>query len=663
MKTNRSSGAREKIQKVLARTDTDDFVADDWKKVLDGCCGGCPPELGTLLENLQLASPRSTLDAQTFLDAVFPGSETGTCALRIIQITDVYILDNFPHLKTLIREKEAECKARYGGSSRCISMLTGDFLAPYLLSSIDRGAGMIRMLNETPIDYVTWGNHEADLSHSDVMCRVDEYKGVWINSNMRSHESFEKCPCQREMEIIELAGQNGQKSRKVGLVAVLSNEPNLYKPGAFGGATIEDPWETLAFYKKLLEDMDCDLMVPLCHLYESQDEITCRKFDFPVILSGHDHHIVDRFVDGTRLLKPGSDAHHAIMLDIIWDSDNDTQPRIEVELLRVADFGADLVLADTVKEVYSHLDHLRNTHIVKVPASYRPLSSINSRGCCTSAARFLCSEIRCALNLDCVEESQHCDCVLINGGNFRGERDYKHASHLSLEDLMSEIDQSVEIVVAELPGWLLKNGLRETWGVVSGAWMQYDDLVEVNSHGEIIAIGGKVLNLQGTYRVGSTRRFGIQLIPSIAEYWKEKPDLKPNPESGVPVHSLLLHFWAEKVWIRIWAFLDQDNDGSIDSEEIKALDRSGRGELNHGDIMCAVKSVAQMETFEGEYTLTDLVMKVAGQRGDGCLTLKDLNRRRRMRRRQLRMARTREANFPAELLPDADVQDQQNVNV
>ncbi len=25
--------------------------------------------------------------------------------------------------------------------------------------------------------------------------------------------------------------------------------------------------------------------------------------------------------------------------------------------------------------------------------------------------------------------------------------------------------------------------------------------------------------------------------------------------------------------------------------------------------MCAVKSVAQMETFEGEYTLTDLVMK------------------------------------------------------
>lgn len=43
-------------------------------------------------------------------------------------------------------------------------------------------------------------------------------------------------------------------------------------------------------------------------------------------------------------------------------------------------------------------------------------------------------EIRCALNLDCLEDSQHCDCVLINGGNFRGERDYKGIQYLSLEE-------------------------------------------------------------------------------------------------------------------------------------------------------------------------------------------------------------------------------------
>lgn len=55
--------------------------------------------------------------------------------LRIIQITDVYTLANFPKVKSLIQEKRAEVEAEGG---RCISVLTGDFLAPYLLSSFDK---------------------------------------------------------------------------------------------------------------------------------------------------------------------------------------------------------------------------------------------------------------------------------------------------------------------------------------------------------------------------------------------------------------------------------------------------------------------------------------------------------------------------------------------
>ena len=81
-----------------------------------------------------------------------------------------------------------------GGTT--ISMLTGDFLAPYLLSSFDKGLGMMSMLNKTPIDYLTWGNHEHDLDHADVMKREREYKGVWINSNMQSYVSFKDSTCQ-----------------------------------------------------------------------------------------------------------------------------------------------------------------------------------------------------------------------------------------------------------------------------------------------------------------------------------------------------------------------------------------------------------------------------------------------------------------------------------
>ena len=57
-------------------------------------------------------------------------------------------------------------------------------------------------------------------------------------------------------------------------------------------------------YNDILKNEDgCDMVLPLCHLYEHQDERTCNEFDFPVILSGHDHHRVDRVVNGTRQVK------------------------------------------------------------------------------------------------------------------------------------------------------------------------------------------------------------------------------------------------------------------------------------------------------------------------------------------------------------------------
>ena len=121
---------------------------------------------------------------------------------------------------------------------------------------------MMSMLNKTPIDYVIWGNHEHDMAHEDVMNREKEYEGVWINSNMTSHQSFENSTCQVKRSnvikvlhyvflskvdhaVLDLISADGSNSRKLGMVGVLSNTPELYKPGAFGGATIEDPWECM----------------------------------------------------------------------------------------------------------------------------------------------------------------------------------------------------------------------------------------------------------------------------------------------------------------------------------------------------------------------------------------------------------------------------------
>jgi len=529
-------------------------------------------------------------------------SAPSACTLRIIQITDVYVLENFPHLRNLIVDKRAEIEAQGG---KLISMLTGDFLAPYLLSSLDKGVGMMNMLNGTPIDYLTWGNHEDDLAHADVMRREREYKGRWINTNMQTHESFKNSKCQVDAEVIDLKSADGSNRRKVGLIGILSNAPSLYKPNAFGGATIEDPWETMALYKHKLEnDRDCDVVIPLCHLYEPQDERTCKDFDFPLILSGHDHHVVDRVVAGTRLLKAGIDGHNAVMVDVTWSSSrSDPTPSIKAEILNVKDWPADPELQSVAEKAYSVLDPLRKTELAKIPTVFRPVTSFNSRGCRVSMGTYLLSRIRDAMNMDsAIGGEQRCDCSIIKGGNIRGGRAYADDEVLTLEVLQSELEDRKEVVVVPVPGLVLRVGLRETFGVPNPGWMQYDDGVLLDDDGFVTHVAGNPIDLAKTYKVATVSDFWRKRdAPTIGAYFEVHPQLLPEPDSGVPIHALLIRLFSMQIWNRMWKKLHVDfGEGRIDEEAFKRMDLDGDGKLSREDIKAAISNIAGLETFAGQ---------------------------------------------------------------
>ena len=54
--------------------------------------------------------------------------------LTVVQITDTYTLEHLPSVKTLLQDIRSKAEG-----STVISCMTEDFLAPYLLSSVDRG--------------------------------------------------------------------------------------------------------------------------------------------------------------------------------------------------------------------------------------------------------------------------------------------------------------------------------------------------------------------------------------------------------------------------------------------------------------------------------------------------------------------------------------------
>jgi 2',3'-cyclic-nucleotide 2'-phosphodiesterase (5'-nucleotidase family) len=112
-----------------------------------------------------------------------------------------------------------------------ITMLPGDFLAPSLLSSLDKGYGMVDLLNRVGgvgIQYVCFGNHETDVPIEEMRKRIGEFKGVWLNTNMPDFK-----PSLPDYKIVEV--EAGGQLRRVGLIGLLTVDKNLYRPGAFGG--------------------------------------------------------------------------------------------------------------------------------------------------------------------------------------------------------------------------------------------------------------------------------------------------------------------------------------------------------------------------------------------------------------------------------------------
>ena len=133
-----------------------------------------------------------------------------------------------------------------------------------------------------------------------------------------------------------------------------------------------------------------------------QDKVTCKEFDFPVVLSGHDHHVVNETFHDTLLLKPGSDANKAVILDLTWEDDSvkGKDVKLKAEVVEVEKWEANEELNQKVEKAYKILDYLRNTKLSDIPEEFRPLSSVGSREKVCTVGRFICTSLKKAINED-----------------------------------------------------------------------------------------------------------------------------------------------------------------------------------------------------------------------------------------------------------------------
>jgi hypothetical protein len=120
-----------------------------------------------------------------------PSKGVTSAAIRILAINDVYELTNLPRLLSLRKSLNPQPDA---------FVVSGDFLSPSVLSSVDQGRGMVDMLNAIGVTHVCFGNHEADLSLDVLSERIKESNFTWVNTNMPSFPGFSNMQQQQQQQ-------------------------------------------------------------------------------------------------------------------------------------------------------------------------------------------------------------------------------------------------------------------------------------------------------------------------------------------------------------------------------------------------------------------------------------------------------------------------------
>jgi len=611
---------------------------------------------------------------------------------RLVQLNDVYLLTNLPRLATYLRDHlrlpdhinitttttndgsnndddddgdDASSSStkknlphtstntihttnQYGDiTSTTITHVTtiitvsGDFLGPSLLSSLDGGSGMVDVLHALGVTHVSLGNHEDDIPAEALIRHIDGNKFEWVNTNLRTLDhaldvTTEECSFVEIGDMNDDGGTSGaKKNKKVALLGLLSVDRGLYRPNAFGGATtmvangirgMESPADAI---ERVVEEneavRDADLIVPLTHLDMADDIQLAEKFGgsdekgdddangrregglFPVIIGGHDHDVIDEVHNGCRILKSGSDAHRAAVVEYMWreSSDDDTStkqtPEVSVQWIDAEHYEPHPAVQNLVDDRRRILQELETARLFRISEMLdamrqwgvdvlrpeeegrREFSTKRNRYRTTGASSAFCGAIRKGCNADC---------CIINAGGIRGDTDYEEEEDgddgkgwFTFADLKSEMPFQDAMGVVPMPGRVLEGAVgysrrasrrdppEEDSGLLHLCDMvRYTYKSAEDEDGWIVEIGGLPFAPGQIYSVA----LPIALLNGMDDNvplldWARESGLRMSEEGGKPVKIIFVETFALSFWGNLGSFaeMDEDGDGIITRVELE----------------------------------------------------------------------------------------------
>jgi len=353
--------------------------------------------------------------------------------------------------------------------------------------------------------------------------------------------------------------------KRVGIVGVVMNDPAVYRRVPFGVARVENANAAALREAGRLLASGCACVVALTHQTMDDDRALarmCREAKIPIIVGGHEHTPFVEQVDGVWIVKAGSDATHAVVVELTWDGASEV-PTVHALLEDVAAYAEDPALRALVDARMTRVRDLEAATLMTLRPG-ETLSSVGTRARPTSLGTLVCTLVRDALGAEA---------CIFNGGGIRGAREYTR--HFTYGDLKNEVPFDNEVVVAWLPGAVVRDAVaasRARAPLESGGYLQVDDRCAAD--GTLTAIAGAPLDDARLYKVALVRDMflGMDHNGPLVKWASEHPERIPPAGSGRDVKLVLVEAFALALWRGLGGFdaVDADKDGVISVSEIAA---------------------------------------------------------------------------------------------
>ena len=538
--------------------------------------------------------------------------------LRILSVNDVYEIKNYPYVETVIQSLKETTE-----DGVVIACLSGDFLSPCLITSLDGGKAMLDILKVVNIDYLCFGNHEFDVSLDVLRERFQTYDGKCLNSNIldlpivdASGELLPKC------DIINVG------TRQVALAGFCTNNTNIFRPGT--NLNIQPIFEAL----KETWSKCCDeatMLIPLTHqtIAEDRDLATQIEQDdqlrgkIPVIVGGHEHEIYIEEIEQSLIVKAGADATNVVVVDVWWDASGKWHKA--VHMLPASHFDADPDAQMFVEMTQNFLGSLMEVEIFEVKEA---MSSKRTRFQPEKVASTLCSYVKKSL--------KNVDLVMLQGGCVRGKQDYDGGASFTYGDLLEELPFDTEIAVIQVPGSVLQESITITrctpdCEAPNFLHADLDVVIEDYPSLKIVSINHAPFDPNKIYTLGIYQFLltGLNEIKPLLEYVNAHGGA-PSLEQCIPGKNLIMESCMKDAW-RILIDYDQwdaDGDGEITREELQQgvkkafafLDQNQDGQISPAELKTALTE----KTGRTHKGLINLMFEVLDADKDGMVSMKEL---------------------------------------